>query len=100
VLGLLRAIYGPDRESTPGPEQDERTENQAIPLIIGCFSADELGMALGRGRVIHACLKQGRFAKSWIGELVRLSGFRRVWLSFDDRPAADASPNDNAGRKN
>jgi hypothetical protein len=56
-------------------------------------------MALGRERVIHACLKQGRFAQSWIGELVKLSGFRRVWLSFDEEPRAGASPGDDAGRK-
>ncbi len=100
VLALLRAVHGPDRDSEPppGPDpgQDERPDNQAIPPVIGCFSADELGMALGRERVIHACLKQGRFAQGWMGELVRLSGFRRVWLSFDDRPRAGASPNDDA----
>jgi uncharacterized protein len=63
-----------------GPVQGESPENRDLPGVVGCFSADELGMALGRGRVIHACLKQGRFATSWAGELTRLSGFRRVWL--------------------
>ena len=94
VLALLRAVHGPER----GPERDalsgrpagrqdgdpaldERVENHRLPPVAGCFSADELGMALGRERVIHACLKQGRFATSWTGELARLSGFRRVWLA-------------------
>jgi len=48
--------------------------------VIACFSDEELGMALGRERVVHACLKQGRIAHAWMGELARLAGFRRVWL--------------------
>jgi predicted RNA-binding protein YlxR (DUF448 family) len=99
VLALLLAAHGPDRNSAPRPQQDERVENQALPPVIGCFSADELGMALGRERVIHACLKRGRFAQSWIGELARLSGFRRVWLPLDGRPGEGASPSGAAGRK-
>ena len=47
-------------------------------LLIGCFTADELGMALGRARVIHACLKKGPFARKWIGEVSRLAGFRPI----------------------
>jgi predicted RNA-binding protein YlxR (DUF448 family) len=47
-------------------------------LLIGCFTADELGMALGRARVIHACLTQGPFARKWIGEVSRLAGFRPI----------------------
>ena len=82
VLALLKGLYGPDLDLEPeevsGP--DKRVENHVLPPVVGCFSADELGMALGRDRVIHACLKQGRFATSWTGELARLSGFRPVWL--------------------
>ncbi|MBI1359675.1 MAG: RNA-binding protein [Alphaproteobacteria bacterium] len=74
LLGLARAIYA---------------ESGREPPVAGCFSAEEMGMALGRGRVIHACLKQGRFAQAWMGELARLGGFRRVWL--DDRPDAAAN---------
>jgi hypothetical protein len=98
VLALLQGVHGPDASS-----EGERPENRELPPVAGCFSADELGMALGRGRVIHACLKQGRFARSWMGELARLSGFRRVWLKdgqlFEDRPATDAAPN-GPGAKN
>jgi predicted RNA-binding protein YlxR (DUF448 family) len=60
-------------------------ENGREMPVIGCFTADELGMALGRPRVIHACLKQGPFARKWIGEVGRLAGFRpirpAVWSS-------------------
>jgi predicted RNA-binding protein YlxR (DUF448 family) len=72
VLGLVRAIYGPDL--------DRPEEKRALPPVVACFSGDELGMALGRERVVHACLKQGRIAHAWMGELARLSGFRHVWL--------------------
>ena len=57
-----------------------------IPLI-GCFSARELGLALGRERVIHALVKKGRFAGSWLSEVHRLSGFRELvptdWKSVE-----------------
>ncbi|MES1198913.1 MAG: RNA-binding protein [Pseudomonadota bacterium] len=48
------------------------------PLTVGCFSAEELGMALGRDRVIHACLLQERMAQGWAVEIGRLSGFRAI----------------------
>jgi predicted RNA-binding protein YlxR (DUF448 family) len=66
LLGLARAIHADQGREVP---------------VVGCFSGDEMGMALGRGRVIHACLEQGRFAQAWMGELARLAGFRTVWLS-------------------
>ena len=72
VLALVRGLYGPQ----PG----ESAANSRLPPVVACFSDDELGMALGRERVVHACLKQGRIAHAWRGELARLSGFRRVWL--------------------
>jgi predicted RNA-binding protein YlxR (DUF448 family) len=93
VLALLKGVHGPqtgpqDQSQKAGPGDgpdgasglDKQFENHVLPPVVGCFSADELGMALGRGRVIHGCLKQGRFATSWTGELARLSGFRPVWL--------------------
>jgi uncharacterized protein len=101
VLALLKGVHGPQMgpqtepqdepqkaspeiQSEAGPNRgaglNKQFENHELPPVVGCFSADELGMALGRERVIHACLKQGRFATSWTGELARLSGFRPVWL--------------------
>jgi uncharacterized protein len=72
VLGLARGLYTPE----PG----KHAANRGLPPVADCFNGDELGMALGRERVVHACLKQGRIAHAWMGELARLSGFRRVWL--------------------
>ena len=65
VLALTKALY-----------IDEAPEEQ--PLLVGCFSASELGMALGRPRVIHAVVKRGRFAKNWRSEVHKLSGFRTL----------------------
>jgi uncharacterized protein len=48
------------------------------PPAVGCFSSEELGVALGRERVIHACLLQERLALGWAGEIHRLAGFRPV----------------------
>lgn len=72
VLALVRGLYGPDPAKP--------AEIHALPPVLACFTGDELGMALGRERVVHACLEQGRIAHAWMGELARLSGFRRVWL--------------------
>jgi predicted RNA-binding protein YlxR (DUF448 family) len=72
VLALVRGLYSPPPGENPG--------KRGLPPVADCFSGDEMGMALGRERVVHACLKQGRIAHTWMGELARLSGFRRVWL--------------------
>ena len=48
------------------------------PPAVGCFSAAELGVALGRERVIHACLLQERLALGWAAEIGRLAGFRAI----------------------
>lgn len=50
----------------------------APPPAVGCFSAAELAMALGRDRVIHACLLQERLATVWAAEISRLAGFRPI----------------------
>lgn len=48
------------------------------PRAVACFSGEELGVALGRERVIHACLLQERLAVSWAAEIGRLAGFRPI----------------------
>jgi len=48
------------------------------PAAIGCFSSADLGVALGRERVIHACLLQERLALAWAAEIGRLAGFRAI----------------------
>jgi predicted RNA-binding protein YlxR (DUF448 family) len=50
----------------------------------GCFTAMEMGMALGRDVVVHAVLLPGRLADSWTADIRRLAGF--VPLVPDDWP--------------
>ena len=59
------------------------------PRIAGALSASELGMALGRERVIHALLGKGPFANKWTVDYTRLTGFRKSlendWFPDGDR---------------
>jgi hypothetical protein len=48
------------------------------PRAVGCFQSTDLGVALGRERVIHACLLQERLAVGWVAEISRLAGFRTI----------------------
>jgi len=83
------------------------------PAAVGCFSAADLGVALGRERVIHACLLQERLALAWAAEIGRLAGFRAIvpaswpdsWrsVSWGNRPGemggADAGAIQSRGRQ-
>ena len=46
------------------------------PLVIGCFTAEELGSAFGREHVVHASIKPGKMAKAVGIAAHRLAGFR------------------------
>jgi len=48
------------------------------PPAVGCFNAAEMGVALGRERVIHASLLQERLAMGWAADIGRLAGFRAI----------------------
>ncbi len=45
---------------------------------IGFLTADELGQAFGRDRVIHAAVAAGTLARRIVEEAARLQGFRQV----------------------
>lgn len=45
-------------------------------LVIGCFTIQELSLALGRENVVHAALKDGGFSARILEECNRLRGFR------------------------
>ncbi|MEW5421656.1 RNA-binding protein [Amorphus sp. 3PC139-8] len=47
----------------------------ALPLVAS-FNADQLSLALGRGHVIHACLKSGRASSGFLERVDRLERFR------------------------
>ena len=46
------------------------------PRLFAVFSAEELGLALGLGNVIHLVFLAGRGADRWTIDVERLSGFR------------------------
>jgi predicted RNA-binding protein YlxR (DUF448 family) len=46
------------------------------PRLFGVFSAEQLGLALGLGNVIHVVFLAGRGADRWTVDVERLSGFR------------------------
>lgn len=78
------------------------------PAAVGCFGAADLGVALGRDRVIHACLLQERLASAWAAEIGRLAGFRAIvpgswpdsWRSVSwGLGGVDAGPGDRGGRR-
>jgi len=48
------------------------------PPVLGCFTAVELGQALGRPSVVHAAIERGKMAKVIKHDMARLSGFRRL----------------------
>lgn len=65
------------------------------PKVVGCFTAAQLGVALGRDHVVHACLLQERMAHRWMADIGRLSGFSAItpasWRTGPD-PGGDATP--------
>ncbi len=47
----------------------------ALPLV-GCFSASDIGNAVGRSAIAHAVVFDGPHARKFSAELKRLAGFR------------------------
>jgi hypothetical protein len=74
-FGVIEAVDG-------AADGRERLLKRAFALwgrpapVTGCFTAAEIGMALGRDRVIHALWLQERMARLWAAETSRLAGFR------------------------
>lgn len=53
-----------------------REQDLADPIVIGCFTAAEIGTALARDSIVHAAIKPSKLAKSMALEVKRLAGFR------------------------
>lgn len=65
--------------------------------IAGFFTADELGAALGRSRVVHAALADGPHARGFVGDAERLAGFRAIRPSHWDDGGGDGGRGAAAG---
>ena len=48
----------------------------STPKVLDCLNSEELGLALGRGNVVHAALKSGQLAERLAMNAGRLAGFR------------------------
>lgn len=85
---LLQAADGSTREK--GELRPPAGENTRID----CLSADELGMAFGRDRVIHAAVLAGGLADRVRDEGLRLQGVRR---GVDRQPFGNGTADELAG---
>lgn len=55
------------------------------PPVVGCFTAEDIGMALGRSPVVHVAVTMGAMAKAIRLTAKRLSGFEpMVPVDWDD----------------
>jgi predicted RNA-binding protein YlxR (DUF448 family) len=64
--------------------------NLRSPQLLGVFSAEELGLALGLGNVIHVAFLAGRGAGRWTIDVERLSGFRPLLpSSWREEPSGE-----------
>lgn len=73
VLWLIEASDGAadGRSKVLGLARNIRPE----PGVLGVFTSDELGLALGAENVIHTALLAGRASEGWASEVRRLAGF-------------------------
>ena len=55
-----------------------REQDLPDPIVIGCFTAEEIGKALARDSIVHAAVKPSKLAKSMAIEVKRLSGFKEL----------------------
>ncbi len=63
---------------------------QAPTPVIGCFTAEQLGQAMGRDSVTHAALRPGGLAKALSQAALRYSGFARLYpADWADRDHED-----------
>jgi len=55
-----------------------REQDLPDPIVVGCFTADQIGQALGRETIVHAAIRPCKLAKAMKIDVARLSGFRQI----------------------
>lgn len=70
-------------------DQLARAAAPGVPVVM-CFSAEELGAALGRSGVVHLVLARGPEADAFGVLMGKLAGFRSVGPQVPDRPARES----------
>ena len=71
-----------------------KTASRTEKTCVTCLSGEELGMAFGRDRVIHAAVLAGGLADRVRDESLRLEGFR---VGVDRQPFGNEAAKDAAG---
>lgn len=63
-----------------------REQDLPDPIVLGCFTAAQIGQALARESIVHAAIKPSKLAKSMKLDVARLSGFRDlIPMDWPDR---------------
>lgn len=63
-----------------------REQELPDPIVLGCFTADKIGQALGRETIVHAAVRPSKLAKAMKIDVARLSGFRvLIPMNWPDR---------------
>ncbi len=63
-----------------------REQELPDPVVLGCFTADQIGQALGREAIVHAAIKPCKLAKAMKVDVMRLAGFRElIPMDWPDR---------------
>lgn len=63
-----------------------REQDLPDPIVLGCFTAAQIGQALARESIVHAAIKPSKLAKTMKLDVARLSGFRDlIPMDWPDR---------------
>ena len=63
-----------------------REQGLPDPVVLGCFTADQIGQALGREAIVHAAVRPCKLAKAMEVDMARMSGFRAlIPMNWPDR---------------
>lgn len=74
---LIESIDGAEDGRRKLLAASRRSKNP--PRLLGLYSAEEMGLALGLENVIHTAFLAGRAANRWTSDVLRLSGFRPLF---------------------
>jgi uncharacterized protein len=98
--GRLSALVAAS-DGAPGGRSQLQGLGRQLPLV-GVLTADELGAAFGRDRVVNAALGSGPLCRRLLSDAQKLAGFRAgavVEPAKNPVPAASARPGDSIGAR-
>jgi len=80
TAGLIRFVVGPENLVYPDilGKLPAKLWTPEGARYFGCFSSEELGLAFGRGSVIHGALSTGKLSNRVVEEATKLRGLREI----------------------